>query len=70
MVKINRSRNRLYKVILEVEQVKCLQLVSFSDSTKWHACLGHIGTDTMKTMINKELVTGIPKLTIEKETCL
>lgn len=68
-MKINRSRNRLYKVIIYVEPVGCLQLVSESESTTWHARLGHIGENTLKTMINKELVTGIPKLMVEKDTC-
>ena len=70
LVKITRSRNRLYKVIIDVEPIKCLQLVSASDSTRWHARLGHIGVDTMKAMINKELVRGMPRIAIEKETCV
>lgn len=64
-----RSKNRLYKVVIDIVDSRCLQLSTLSDSQNWHARLGHIGRDTMNTMIKKELVIGIPKLTIEKETC-
>ena len=68
MVKTTRSSNRLYKVTLQADQTRCLQVMA-SDSSKWHARLGHINTEPMKIMINKELVLGIPKLNIDKETC-
>ncbi|KAG7568389.1 Zinc finger CCHC-type [Arabidopsis thaliana x Arabidopsis arenosa] len=67
LVKALRSRNRLYKVSLEVENNKCLQIGI--SKCKWHARLGHIGTETLKTMVEKELVFGIPQIKIEKEIC-
>lgn len=70
MIRTTRSKNRLYKVIMEVETIKCLQLTSGNESTKWHARLGHIGLETMRMMISKELVTGLPHIKIEKETCV
>ena len=70
LVKSVRSRNRLYKVTMEVEGTKCLQLEKVSDSTLWHARLGHVGLDAMKAMMNKEMVTGMPKIIIERETCV
>ncbi|KAG7553438.1 GAG-pre-integrase domain [Arabidopsis thaliana x Arabidopsis arenosa] len=69
LVNAKRSKNRLYKVLMEVEPTKCLQVKEVSDSAKWHARLGHIGSDTMKSMISKELVIGLPSITVEKETC-
>ena len=69
IVKAPRSKNRLYKVIMEVEEHKCLQLEIKDDYSRWHARLGHLGADAMKTMIGKELVTGFPKIKVEKETC-
>ena len=68
MIETIRSRNRLYKVNLQTDNIQCLQVVT-SESSKWHARLGHVNTETMKMMINKELVTGIPKIIVEKETC-
>lgn len=69
LVKARRSRNRLYKVILEVESARCLQVAKLGTSGKWHARLGHVGPDTMKTKKNKDLVACIPKFTIDRETC-
>ncbi|KAG7571799.1 Zinc finger CCHC-type superfamily [Arabidopsis suecica] len=69
LVKAKRSRNRLYKVVMTVENSKCLQLVVSSDSRLWHARLGHIGVDTMKLMMKDEIVAGLPNIGIEKETC-
>ena len=51
MVKTKRSTNRLYKVTMEAEGMKFLQLADNSDSAVWHARLGHVSTDTMKSMI-------------------
>ena len=69
LVKANRSRNRLYKVTMEVDSIKCLQLKRVDDSTTWHARLGHVGSETMKSMINKTIVTGIPRVVVGRETC-
>ncbi|KAG7586435.1 Zinc finger CCHC-type [Arabidopsis thaliana x Arabidopsis arenosa] len=70
LVKAKRSKNRLYKVFMESESERCLQIKELSESAKWHARLGHIGLETMKTMIKKELVTGLPIIQTEKETCV
>ncbi|CAA7042014.1 unnamed protein product [Microthlaspi erraticum] len=69
LVKANREKNRLYKVLMEVESTKCLQAEALNDSTRWHARLGHIGIEALKSMVNKELVSGIPRLSLDKATC-
>ncbi|KAG7578131.1 Zinc finger CCHC-type [Arabidopsis thaliana x Arabidopsis arenosa] len=69
LVKASRSKNRLYKVLMEVEATRCLQITALNDSAKWHARLGHVGLETMKSMVKKELVTGMPSFSVEKETC-
>lgn len=69
LVKSVRSRNRLYKVTMEVESTECLQVEKVSDSSLWHSRLGHVGIDSMKAMMNKEMVTGMPNFGFEKQTC-
>lgn len=69
ITKANRSKNRLYKVIMEIVDSRCLQLEVASDSNKWHARLGHIGVDSMRSMVKKKLVVGIPEIEVERETC-
>lgn len=70
MIKTTGSKNRLYKVNMQADIIECLQITSSTESSKWHARLGHVNTETMKTMISKELVVGIPDITIMKETCV
>ena len=69
ITRANRSRNRLYKVLINIVDPICLQATTLSDSTRWHARLGHIGRDSMAKMIKNDLVTGIPKIEVERETC-
>lgn len=69
MVKTIRLKNRLYKVRLQVhENIECLQVVT-TEASKWHARLGHGNSETMKMMIRKNLIIGIPNIDVEKETC-
>ena len=69
LVKAIRSKNRLYKVTMEVDSTRCLQVLRDDDSAVWHARLGHVNRETMRSMMSKEVVTGIPNLSIENETC-
>lgn len=66
LVKAIRSRNRLYKVTMSIKDTMCLYSTRSSESNKWHARLGHINHETMKTMIQKELVIGLSHVSFEK----
>lgn len=70
IIKTARSKNRLYKVNLQADVIECLQVDIPTESSRWHARLGHINTETMKTMITKNLVRGVPNIAIEKEHCV
>lgn len=69
LVNAIHSRNRLYKVDLEVDNTKYLQLEVTSDSSRWHARVGHVNFETIKAMVVKELVVGKPSAPKEKEIC-
>lgn len=69
ITRAKRSKNRLYKVLINIVDPICLQATTLSDSAKWHARLGHIDRESMKKMIKKELVIGIPNIEVEKDTC-
>ena len=70
MVKTTRSKNRLYKVTLQADAIQCFLTSVPTESSKWHARLDHVATETMKMMIHKELVVGIPRIDVERETCV
>lgn len=47
----------------------CLLTTTTSDSVRWHARLGHINFDCLKSMVQRELVNGIPHVAVEKSVC-
>lgn len=69
IVQGNRSKNRLYKVLINIVEIKCLHAATQTESTIWHAWLGHIGKQSMRAMMKDQLVMGLPNLKIENETC-
>ena len=69
LVKAKRSSNRLYKVHMGIRSNARLNLSSTTESKRWHARLGHINFESLKGMIQKKLVLGIPSINIEKEVC-
>ncbi|KAG7582977.1 Zinc finger CCHC-type [Arabidopsis suecica] len=69
LVKAVRSRNRLYKVIMGIKEPMCLYSSTQTDSERWHARLGHINLETLKSMVKKELVRGISQINFEKKIC-
>lgn len=64
-----RSKNSLYKVNMEVESSKCLQFTKIGDTAIWHARFGHVSINTMKSMMDKEIITGMPNISNERELC-
>ena len=70
MDQTTRSKNRLYKVLLQADTIRCLQVKAHIESLMWHTRLGHVNTETIKLMVNKELIDGMPNITIGKETCV
>lgn len=69
IARTKRSKNRLYKVTIEVEIIRCFQVAGSSETNKWHSRLGHVNVDTIRLMANKELALGLPSISMEKETC-
>ncbi|KAG7564160.1 Integrase catalytic core [Arabidopsis suecica] len=69
LVKAVRSINRLYKVNMGIKDTMCLHSRTQIDSERWHARLGHVNLETMKTMVRRELVTGISHVDFEKKIC-
>lgn len=69
IVQAKRSMNRLYKVLMDIVEIKCFLSTAQTESIRWHARLGHIGENSMKSMVKDQLVLGLPKLTIANGTC-
>ncbi|XP_010463274.1 PREDICTED: uncharacterized protein LOC104743944 [Camelina sativa] len=69
LVKAIRSKNQLYKVNMGIRDTTCLYSATTSDSSRWHAWLGHINHENMRSMVQRELVMGIPLTNFEKKFC-
>ena len=68
LVTAMRSRNKLYKVRMGLKNTSRLYLTADSESCKWRARLGHINYETIRSMMQKELVLGLPTVNIEKKS--
>lgn len=69
LVKTERGPNRLYKVRMGLKNETFCNLTDTSESSKWHARMGHVNFATLNSMISKMLIDGAPSNTLEKELC-
>lgn len=54
---------------MELKETMCYLSTKTCESSLWHARLGHINMETMKSMIRRELVGGVPHIEVEKRIC-
>lgn len=64
-----RSKNRLYKVRMKIKESMSLLSTTTSESIRWHSRLGHINPETMRSMVQRGLVLGVPSIKFEKSVC-
>ena len=50
------EENILYKVHMGIKPTTCLQASTENESRKWYSRLGHINCDSLKAMMQKELI--------------
>lgn len=68
-MKVKRSPNRLYKIIIESSKGSCLMSKTVEDVKLWHARLGHVNYQAMELMCKHKMVTGLPRIVQPKEVC-
>nr|GEW28280.1 zinc finger, CCHC-type [Tanacetum cinerariifolium] len=69
LMRVERSRNRLYKINLKVGMPMCLLANLENHAWLWHARLGHLNFDLIKQMTQKKLVEGIPSINHKNRAC-
>ncbi|GJS21486.1 zinc finger, CCHC-type containing protein [Tanacetum coccineum] len=69
LMKIERSKNRLYSIKLQIEAPICLLANIDSQAWLWHARLGHLNFDDINKMTRKGLVEGIPRINHAGQIC-
>nr|GEX24784.1 zinc finger, CCHC-type [Tanacetum cinerariifolium] len=69
LMRVERSRNRLYKINLKVGMPMRLLANLENHAWLWHARLGHLNFDSIKQMTQKKLVEGIPSINHKNQVC-
>ena len=62
LMKVKRSHNRLYKILLETNQPTSLLTALANQAWLWHVRLGHMNFQTLKMMADKKMATGLSKI--------
>lgn len=69
LMKIKKSQNRLYRIIIKTENHNCM-LSKLEDASKlWHVRLGHVNYQALGLMCRDEMVRGMPRIIQPKELC-
>ncbi|KAJ0941493.1 putative RNA-directed DNA polymerase [Helianthus annuus] len=69
MMKVQRSKNRMYKIALKTSQPVCLATKLDNEAWLWHSRLGHINFRKMEEMARKGMVRGIPSIKHPTQLC-
>ncbi|GKD15447.1 zinc finger, CCHC-type containing protein [Tanacetum coccineum] len=69
LMKVERSKNRLYNIRLQIEAPICLLANVDNQAWLWHARLGHLNFDDINKMTRKGLVEGIPRINHAGQIC-
>lgn len=69
LMKVKRSLNRLYKILIESENSGCLLSKTDEVSKLWHARLGHVNYQALSLMFKDRMVKGLPRVMQPKDMC-
>nr|GFB24625.1 zinc finger, CCHC-type [Tanacetum cinerariifolium] len=69
LIKVERSKNRLYSVRLQIEAPICILANVDNQAWLWHARLGHLNFDDINKMTRNGLVEGIPRINHAGQIC-
>ena len=69
VMKVKRSPNRLYKLLIETSNQTCMLSKVDETSKLWHARLGHVNYQAMVLMSQNRMVRGLPKIVQPKDVC-
>jgi transposase InsO family protein len=69
IIRVQRSKNRLYILKLNLVKSVCLKARIETDTWKWHARYGHLNFQSLKKMCQENLVDGQPKIEPTDEVC-
>ncbi|KAI3782063.1 hypothetical protein L2E82_12095 [Cichorium intybus] len=69
IMKVQRSKNRLYKIVLHTCKPVCLHTNLDDTAWLWHARLGHVNFRIIESMVQRNLVHGVPHIHHPTQVC-
>ncbi|XP_074336389.1 uncharacterized protein LOC141673536 [Apium graveolens] len=69
LLRVKRTMNRLYKVMLECDEGMCLLSKSEEKTWLWHVRLGHVNFQAMQQMSKNGMAHEMPEFYKPKEVC-
>lgn len=69
LMKVQRSPNRLYKLLLESSTGNCLLSKSNNESWLWHVRMGHVNFQSLMLLNKHQMVQGLPKIAQPDNVC-
>ncbi|WVZ08498.1 hypothetical protein V8G54_021844 [Vigna mungo] len=71
VLKAPLSRNRTFKVNLNANVVQCLSTINIEEEGwLWHYRFGHLNFKSLGQLNTKEMVKGVPLISIPDKTCV
>lgn len=67
-MKVKRSQNRLYKIIINTTQPVCLLSKQVDESKLWHVRMGHVNYHALSLMKKDNMVNGMPVIKISRRS--
>ncbi|PNX94022.1 equilibrative nucleoside transporter 3-like protein [Trifolium pratense] len=67
VLKTPMSKNRTFKIGLDILNHKCLMTASSREKWRWNYRIGHLNFKDLNLLQNQNLVTGLPKLQVLEE---
>ena len=69
IMKVQRSKNKLYKIVLHTTQPVCFSASLDDTAWLWHARLGHVNFRVIESMVVKDIVRGVPRIHHPTQIC-
>jgi hypothetical protein len=69
LARVKRSSSRLYLLELKVDRTVCLSTRGTEKAWWWHARFGHISFQSLRRLVNHDMVHGLPSLQQVEQLC-
>ena len=69
MMRVKRSRNRMYVLNLDKEQPVCLLAKFDKTAWKWHSRFGHLNFHALRKLGKQQMVSGLPMIDHVDQLC-